>query len=186
LYDQLYEAWKKEKLTEQLQTLPPNFYSELSKYAKRLKEDQRMLDEKSLKAKLLRSEIERARKLLSQLVDLRFNKIAQTTIKKDSIPPNSLSREEEQAYKNSIEIVKLRETLIKNLFEGKEAEAALKPKEDKLERILVRFTREMPAIVGTDMKSYGPFKAEDIATLPLQNAEALLRQGVAIRIEASK
>ena len=76
--------------------------------------------------------------------------------------------------------------MVKNLFEGKETETALKPKEEKLERILVRFTREMPAIMGTDMKSYGPFKAEDIATLPLQNAEALLRQGVAIRIEASK
>ena len=33
------------------------------------------------------------------------------------------------------------------------------------------------------MKSYGPFKAEDIATLPSENARALIDKGVAIEHE---
>jgi DNA replication initiation complex subunit (GINS family) len=34
------------------------------------------------------------------------------------------------------------------------------------------------------MKTYGPFKAEDIASLPVENAKILIKQGLAERVEA--
>jgi len=43
----------------------------------------------------------------------------------------------------------------------------------------VRFLRDVPAIVGEDLKTYGPFKAGDVAKLPRGNADALVRQGAA-------
>jgi DNA replication factor GINS len=50
-------------------------------------------------------------------------------------------------------------------------------------RILVRFIRDIPAIIGVDMEPYGSFKAEDVATLPLENVESLVKQGVAVKLE---
>jgi len=47
----------------------------------------------------------------------------------------------------------------------------------------LRFVKEIPAIVGSDMKTYGPFEPEDIATLPLENARILIKQGVAVEVE---
>jgi len=47
------------------------------------------------------------------------------------------------------------------------------------ELILVRFVQEVPQIIGVDLKTHGPFKAEDIASLPKENAEALIKQGLA-------
>ena len=41
---------------------------------------------------------------------------------------------------------------------------------------------KIPLIVGVDMKNYGPFEPEDIATLPRENAEALIRQKAALEI----
>jgi hypothetical protein len=48
-----------------------------------------------------------------------------------------------------------------------------------IEYVKVRFLKEIPAIVGADMKTYGPFKKGEIAELPKPNAEALIKQEVA-------
>jgi len=33
------------------------------------------------------------------------------------------------------------------------------------------------------MEPYGPFKAEDVATIPPENVENLIRQGAAVKLE---
>ena len=39
--------------------------------------------------------------------------------------------------------------------------------------------------MGVDMMTYGPFKAEDVASLPAPNAENLIRKGIAKEVEIS-
>ena len=72
----------------------------------------------------------------------------------------------------------------KNTHEGREFETFEKIK--KPQTILVRFVCEIPAIVGVDMKTYGPFRTEDVASLPAENAKALIQQSVALEIEMRK
>ena len=50
---------------------------------------------------------------------------------------------------------------------------------------VVRFIQTIPAIMGVDMMTYGPFKAEDVASLPAPNAENLIRKGIAKEVEIS-
>ncbi len=45
----------------------------------------------------------------------------------------------------------------------------------------VRFLKDVPAIVGADMKTYGPFKKGTLAALPKENAEILIKMGAAER-----
>ncbi len=52
-------------------------------------------------------------------------------------------------------------------------------------RSTVRFLKGIPAIMGADMKSYGPFAPEDVASLPPQNAQILVKQGLAVLVETS-
>jgi DNA replication initiation complex subunit (GINS family) len=52
-------------------------------------------------------------------------------------------------------------------------------------RSTIRFLKSIPAIMGADMKSYGPFIAEDVASLPPQNAQILVKQGLAVLVEVS-
>jgi DNA replication initiation complex subunit (GINS family) len=52
-------------------------------------------------------------------------------------------------------------------------------------RSTIRFLKSIPAIMGADMKSYGPFVAEDVASLPPQNAQILVKQGLAVMVEVS-
>jgi DNA replication factor GINS len=47
----------------------------------------------------------------------------------------------------------------------------------------VRFLQDIPEIVGTDLKIYGPYKKEDVGSLPMQNAQALIKQAAARSVE---
>lgn len=52
----------------------------------------------------------------------------------------------------------------------------------KKKRITVRFLRDVDALVGADLEKYGPFRAEDIAAVPHDNAQALISQGAVARV----
>ena len=69
---------------------------------------------------------------------------------------------------------------MKDILQGRLSHNERKKKPKKM---LLRFIQEIPAIVGSDMKIYGPFKPEDIATLPLENARILIKKGVALEVE---
>jgi len=45
--------------------------------------------------------------------------------------------------------------------------------------VQVRILKDIPGIVGVDFNTYGPYKAGEIAWLPKENAEILIKQGVA-------
>jgi DNA replication factor GINS len=42
--------------------------------------------------------------------------------------------------------------------------------------VLVRFLAEHPQLIGVDLRTYGPFRADDLATLPLENARVIVRK----------
>ena len=50
-------------------------------------------------------------------------------------------------------------------------------------RVTVRFLKPVPSIIGADMKSYGPFLVEDVASVPELNARILVKQGLAKLVE---
>ena len=52
-------------------------------------------------------------------------------------------------------------------------------------KVVLRFLQDIPAIIGSDMKTYGPFLAEDVGSLPDENAKILVRQGLAKLVEST-
>lgn len=185
MYEELYKAWRIEKLEEPLQPLDRDFYKKLSKYLEELKDRLKMMDEKTLKTKLIQGEDEKSRRLASELFDIRLKKIVEVILKDSSIPSSNLTEEEEELYRSLAETLENSKKVKKSLMEGGRVEPPANSEETKTKRILIRFTKEVPAIVCVDMKTYGPFKPEDIGALPPENAQALIRQGAAIKIETS-
>jgi len=178
-YSLLYDSWKREKENLELQPLDKAFYSKLSQYLKGQREELQMLDEKTLKARLISEENAKIRKLLSDLIHSRYRKIFNKVLEGKTIPPDVLTSEEEVSYSGIASTWKHVEDVLKDVLRGrtpkvKEVKSVGKPK-----RILVRFLQAIPAIIGPDMKAYGPFKEEDVASLPAENAEVLIKRGVA-------
>ena len=52
MYDELYAAWRKEVDEATLGTLPPDFYVRTADYVRRIREEDRSTDKKSVKAVL--------------------------------------------------------------------------------------------------------------------------------------
>ena len=48
--------------------------------------------------------------------------------------------------------------------------------------IVIRFLKPIDQIIGSDLRKYGPFEAEDVATLPFENALALINKKIAVKI----
>jgi len=180
LYDELYEAWKKEKENVEIQRLSKNFYTKITDYVKKIREESRMLDEKTTKAKLLGHEFENVKKMVRELVRLRYNKALKKALARETMPKEALT-EEEKFHGEFLPLVETYQAFLKDILQGRSSHVG---KEEKPKMILLRFVQEIPAIVGSDMKTYGPFEPEDIATLPSENARILIKQGVAVEVEA--
>ncbi len=52
----------------------------------------------------------------------------------------------------------------------------------KIKTVVIRFLSEVDEIVGADLEKYGPYKAEDIATIPYENAQALIAKNIATKV----
>jgi len=181
LYDELYEAWKKEKESMEIQKLPRNFYARLADYVKKIREEGRMLDEKTTKAKLMKRELRNVRSMVEELVRLRYEKALEKAVAGEAVPREILAEGEEKLHGQIFPLADSYQAFLKDVLQGRVSGLE---KEEKPKKMLVRFVQEIPAIIGPDMKTYGPFNPEDIVTLPTENARILIKQGVAVEVEA--
>jgi len=183
-YSLLYEAWKREKENQELQPLDGEFYSKLSQYIKDKREELQLLDEKTLKARLISEENERIKRLLTDLIRSRHRKIFKKVLEGKAIPTDVLTSEEEITYSGISSAWKHVENVLEDVLRGRIPKVIEVRLVEKPKRILVRFLQAIPAIVGPDMRMYGPFKEEDVASIPAENAEVLIKRGVALEVEA--
>jgi len=178
-YDEIQQAWKRELQNAELQPLRQGFFKDLAAYIKRLKEAQRNLDPKSLKAIVMDEEVKRLEQLLSQLVDRRLEKLWTQVNQHQS---SNLESSEKQVYQDLSGISRHYATLKNDLLQGREPSG---PTDRDKTMLLVRFVKDVPSIIGVDLKTHGPFLKEDIAKLPFENAQSLIRQGAAVEIRSS-
>jgi DNA replication factor GINS len=180
VYDELYDAWTKERETTEIQALPKDFYVKLAGYMKKMKEESRMLDEKTVRAKLLRRESDNIKKMVKELIQLRSEKALEKTIAGKIVAKEALTYEEEKLLGEVSPSLESYQTLLKDISSGRSPRIEVK---ETSKTMILRFTQEIPAIIGADMKTYGPFRPEDIASLPIENARILVKQGVAVEVE---
>jgi DNA replication factor GINS len=182
MYRKLYEAWKREKESLDLQPLPKDFYAKVAEYIKSIRKESRMLDNKAVKARLIKIELKNAKKLIEEILKLRFEKILEAMRSGKIVPGNYLTCEEEKIGGKMFPVADYYQSLTKNLLQGNLSKA-LGERETK--KVVVRFLRNVPAIVGVDLKTYGPYQSEDVASLPAENAKILIKQRIAVEVEMS-
>lgn len=180
MYDDLFSAWKREMESLELQSLPKDFYARLADYVRRIREERRMMDEESLRGKLIQLEEEKVKKMITDLIQTRYIKVLQLVMSGGTIPLSSLTEEEEKLYSNLMVGRRALETLLNDILFGQRPRVKQSVPSGFT---VIRILKEIPQIVGVDMKVYGPFKPEDIAVLPEENARVLVKQGAAVEVD---
>ena len=179
MYNDLYKAWKAEKTSERPQPLPSDFYQKATGYLKGLEDDSAAGDVRTIQGRLLVHEKEVGRRLLDEIIQARLHKIVSAARDGNEISPNDLTDEEKTLVEH------MNESL--SSYKGNEPqERGRLASEDKSELSIVRFLDNVPEIVGVDLKIYGPYKKEDVGSLPTQNAQALIKQGLAKEIDIKR
>jgi DNA replication factor GINS len=182
MYSQLYEIWRQELEDPELVKLPPDFYAGIVEYVKKLKEESRMLDKRTVKANLLRKEMQNMKRMTRELIQERCRKILNKSAKGEDIPREALTVEDVQIYGKISPLAEMVSNLASEILHG---HAPGTMTELRHKRIALRLVKDVPAIVGADMKTYGPFKTEDVASVPVENARMLVKQNLAEKVEIS-
>lgn len=181
MYNELYEVWKRELDNTELQRLPADFYFRITQYLKKIKEESRMLDRKNVRARLLRIETQNVKRIVRELAKARYEKIIRKVNANEKVPLDVLADEEKEIYMGVTPTAEAYQSFMKSLLQG----YLSKIKGDqKHKRVVLRFLKGIPAIVGADLKTYGPFRVEDLASLPAENAKIMIRQGLAQRVRS--
>lgn len=180
-YNDIYEALRKERYSEQLQQLGKNFVQEVSAYLKEKKTiSEKSEDIFSEAISKTKKQFENAISMFKELMLRRKKKLlnlafvaAETGISKRDYE-NMLAFEKETFDK----IMKSMEDGDKNLaklFNGQE-------KEEKKNK-LITFLQDTDEFLGLDGEKLGPFKKGDIANLPIEIANILVVDNKAESVE---
>jgi DNA replication factor GINS len=184
-YNRLLEAWRRERHNSELQPLPDGFFAEMSSYASMLREQTRMQERGSMRSRIAGREREKAETMLRELVQLRLKKIVISEIDGVAISSAVLTPDEKSLDVELRSLFSQHSENLKNILLGRV------PQDRSIDRSksgfkVVRFLKAIPAIIGIDMKTYGPFNPEDVASIPEENAENLIRRGIAKEVEIPK
>jgi DNA replication initiation complex subunit (GINS family) len=182
VYNELYAAWQRETESTALGRLSPDFYARIADYLRRIKEETRMLDKKTVKAGLLERELQNVKRMLQELVWARYKKLAKIIGEGQRVPSDLLTVEETRMCAGFLSFTEAYQRFAKNLLQGQVLKVDV---ERAHKRVVLRFVKAVPAVIGADMKAYGPFMVEDVASLPVENAKILVRQGLAEVVEVS-
>lgn len=184
-YGRLLEAWMRELETEGLQQLPVGFYREMSEYVSRLREQARMLEHGTMRSRIALKEKEYAERMLRELFNTRLRKIVFMEVEGVQVEASALLPEEKLFHTELRRVLSEHGERLKGLLSGRPPRIEAK-QIVKGDYKVVRFLEAIPAIIGVDMRTYGPFKPEDVASIPVENAESLIRRGVAKEVEVSE
>lgn len=185
MYDELYTAWRMEIEKAELGSLPADFYARVAEYLRKIKEENRMLDKKTVKANLLEHEMANVKVMIQELIQTRYKKLFKKAVEGQKILLESLSAEEAKLCSEIVPSADAFNEFAKSLLQGQAAKVEVEPTTAVHTRVTLRFIKEVPSIIGADMKTYGPFMVEDVASVPAENAKILIKQHLAERVEVS-
>ena len=95
---------------------------------------------------------------------------------------NALTDEEKFVIDSNDEMNERKNMIISGIINGKSKFLEITSTKHKIKPVTVRFVKEFDEIVGVDLEKYGPFKPEDIATIPNENAQALISNGIVLKV----
>lgn len=161
-YDDLKALYRTEKESPELQHVPADFYEQVKDTLCAVDEPYR----------------ENITDLFREIYGRRLSKILRAALRNldDGRPPKNIIDAEETLFRELHDVLARHE---KDITAAVTGVCPPPPEEKPVERRAVRLRKALPAFVGADMTEYGPYKEDDTAELPAENADILIAQKIA-------
>ena len=170
----LHQAVLRETENDYILEINPNFYRNLADFIGNLQKQE--FD--GVENKIKNTMIEMVTELTSLLIKIRLEKIS----KSSDLEISHLLDEEKFIFDSQEDQKERTEMILSATINGKSKFLESLAQNHKTKKIVIRFLNEVDEIVGADLEKYGPFKTEDIATIPYENAQALIAKNVATKV----
>ena len=197
-YTDIESAWEQETANESLQDLEDLKLSRMVSYLSEVRVSlAKTKAEDQLQADILAQEALNIEFMLNDLLSLRQDKLLKAALAQ-SRPMGTMTLAEEEFYNRLVRGVEGHQEFVKGALTGTPPSSAKRspkkkrkkgddkpdvPPEEATDYVLVRFLQPIKdAFMGLDEATYGPFKKEDIATIPTENVRAWLRDGTVVRV----
>jgi len=190
-YKDISAAWTAEVESEELQDLEDLRFGKMKEYLSKIRYNLTETPaENQLQADMYTQEALNLEFMLKDLLMMRREKIVRAALGQKSLFGKMMVSEEllyrslQREFQGHSDFVKealtgLSSPTSRKLSDGKETI----PQEDVVDYVIVRFLRSIDeAIIGIDEQTYGPFKKEDLAAIPLLNANAWSEDGTVVRV----
>jgi len=169
----LYAVLVREIENDQVQEIDPAFYTSLSEYLGKLKNEGYDGIENKIKSRL----VEMITQIASILLKARISKVSH-----GGLDLTNLLDEEKFIIESLQEQQERKEMILSATLNGRTKLLESISKKHKTKPITVRFLKDFDQFVGADHSKYGPFKAEDVATIPNENAQALIAKNISVKL----
>jgi DNA replication factor GINS len=107
-----------------------------------------------------------------------------TTTSAAAIDYSKLTEEEKYILDAEKESERRRSDILVAIITGRPKVLESISKRVRSKQIVVRFLKPMEQFMGVDMKRYGPFRQEDVAVLPFENARSLIENNHATEVQS--
>lgn len=170
----LYSILLRETENDTVQEVSTELYVSISDFVGKLKSE----GYDGVEAKVKDALVNMITDLTSLLLKIRLEKATKT----NKIDYSNLLDEEKfilDAYEDRNERIDI---ILSSTLNGKSKLLDSVATKHKTKSTVVRFLKEMDQMIGADLTKYGPFKAEDVATIPYENAQALISKNIVTKI----
>ena len=180
------------------QSLPPDFYQNISKMISKLKNDNNYAEKEREEANNSISKKEKTDNKISDqiknsLLDLlvrsvtllfvyRYKKTIDVDKTHETFDYSNLTDEEKYVFYGDRERNHRINLVLNTLLEGKPKTLEKIVSSINQNFIILRFLDSMEQFVGVNMNKYGPFKKDDVAILPFENARSIIENHKAVEI----
>lgn len=174
-----YNILLKEYQISSLQEIPYDTYQRLAITIGNLKAKEYDILEKRIVQKI----IENLSIISNLLLQIRIEKILIGNINSNlEIGYSKMTDEEKFIIDGEIQSKRKRKEITTLITNGQSKILEKITDTIKQKKLLIMFIKPMEQFVGVDMYKYGPFKVEDVANLPFENALSLVNNKIATEI----
>ena len=170
----LYAVLLREAENDSVQEIDPKLYNNIAEFLGNLKNQ----GYDGVDSKIKDSLVKMITEITSLLLKIRIEK-AKNSVELDY---SNLLDEERFILDSEDELRLRKDTILSATLSGRLKLLETVARNHRSRSVVIRFLKPIDQIVGTDLQTYGPFEAEDVATLPFENARALIGKKIAVKI----
>jgi DNA replication initiation complex subunit (GINS family) len=185
--ERLRQLLESEEASEELAVIPSDTYVKLSGYAQKLRATTGSGNDE-VPGRLARKQLWLIEVMTKRLLEVRLSKARRKAAHEGQPASPTKNLLPEEAYIDEMlqQSVKKEERFLKAVVDGQPSFFTLVQRSETQRMTTVRISKRVGEIIGADLKRYGPFEVNDVARIPMGNAQVMVASSQAVPISGDE